>query len=129
MDRRTHAFLPGPAPGRADAGLLGRAHGDAVEPARDLLPAHDRGRLPGQDQEGRLEGVLGLVRIAQDAAADAQHHRPVPLHQLGECLLGRLVPTREESLEQLLVAERPGHAELIEGPQVPVDLSATIHRA
>ncbi len=98
-------------------------HGDAVQPARDLLAAADRGRLPRQHQERRLEGVLGLVRVAQDAAADAQHHRPVPLHQLRERLLRRLVPTRQEPVEQLLVAQRAGHAELVEGPQVPDDFS------
>jgi hypothetical protein len=76
-----------------------RARTRNVEPGGDLLAAHDRGGLPRQDQERGLEGVLGVVGIAEDASAGAQHHRPVPAHQLGERLLGGLVAPRQESFE------------------------------
>ncbi len=51
-----------------------------------------------QDQEGRLEGVLGVPRVGQQAATQAQHHRAVPGHQRGE---GRLVAPPREALQQL----------------------------
>jgi hypothetical protein len=45
-----------------------------VEPVADVLPRHDRSRLPGQDEERRLEGVFGVVMIPEDASADAPDH-------------------------------------------------------
>ena len=44
------------------------------------------------------------MAVAEDAAADAQHNRPVPPHQRRE---GRLVPLRDEALQQLAVGH-PG---------------------
>ncbi|MEJ7639241.1 MAG: hypothetical protein WKF75_15020 [Singulisphaera sp.] len=41
----------------------------------------DRAGLAGQDQEGRLEGVLDVVLVPQDRPAGRQDHRPVPGHQ------------------------------------------------
>jgi hypothetical protein len=68
-----------------------------------------RGRPAGQDEEGGLEGVLGRVRLAQQAPAQAQHHRPVASH---EGLEGPLVAPADEAIEQLRVARRarPGGA-------------------
>src|SRR5262249_7874232 len=68
----------------------------------DPLARADRVRLPDEDEEGGLEGVLGGVPVAQDAAADAQHHRAVAAHQRRE--RGRLAP-RHETNEQLAVAQ------------------------
>src|SRR5262249_2600720 len=48
-----------------------RAAGDAEQPARQRGAAADRGGLAGQDQEGGLEGVLGVLLAVQQAAADA----------------------------------------------------------
>ena len=79
-----------PAGGRP-AGLEGGPVRDSVEPVPDQVPRTDRGGPPGQDEEGGLEGVLGQVRVADHAAADAQDHRPVPADQGGE---GRLVVRR-----------------------------------
>ena len=45
--------------------------------------AHPVG-IPGQGQERGLERVIGRVRVAKQPPADAQDHRPVPFHQLGE---------------------------------------------
>jgi hypothetical protein len=44
---------------------------------------HDGRRLFDEDEEGGLEGVLRVV-AAQEAAAHAPDHRPVPLDQSGE---------------------------------------------
>jgi hypothetical protein len=53
----------------------------AVQPRADRLALADRAGLAEQHEEGRLERVLGLVRVAQDPPADAEHHRAVPLDQ------------------------------------------------
>ena len=67
-------------------------------------PAPDRAGLLDQDEEGGLEGVLGVVGVAQDAPADGQDHRPVPRHQRLE---GRRIALGEEAVEELRVGE-PG---------------------
>ncbi len=87
------------APG---TGFAGQAGGDAVQEAADGLPATDGARLAGQDEEGGLEDVLGVVEVAEEAAADAQHQPPVALHQRRE---GRLVAAGGEALQQLPVAQ------------------------
>ena len=75
---------------------------DLVQPAPQGVSSPDRAALLDQDQEGRLEGVLGIVRVAQDPPADAQDHRPVPPHQRLE---GPGVALGEETLEELRVGE------------------------
>ena len=52
-----------------------------------------------EDQKSGLEGVLGLMRIAQDDEADAQYHRAMPGDQRGEGYFGSLRVTRHELLE------------------------------
>jgi hypothetical protein len=52
-----------------------------VQPVGDQVAGRDRRRLADQDKEGRLEGVLGIMVIAQDAATHAPDHRSVPAHQ------------------------------------------------
>ena len=66
------------------------------QPPSDLV-VPDRAGLAGQDEERRLEGVLGVVRVAEDAPADGQDHRPVPRHQGRE---RRLVAPGDEPPEQ-----------------------------
>jgi hypothetical protein len=56
-----------------------------------------------QHQEGCLEGVLGLVLVAQQAPAHAENHRPVATDQRRE---GGLVPARQEACQQLGVGQR-----------------------
>ena len=45
------------------------------------------------------------MRIGQDPSANAQHHRPVPLHERGEGKLRGFVATGQESLEKLSIGE------------------------
>src|SRR5207302_2598920 len=64
------------------------------------LAAADPRRLADQDQERSLEGVLHVVRAAEQSPANAEDHRPVPAHQ---GFKSRLVAPRQESFEQLAV--------------------------
>ena len=71
--------------------------GDLAQPAAEAVLAPDRPSLADEDQEGGLEGVLGVVGVVEDRAADAQHHRPVPLDQGREGGFVRLVRNRSRS--------------------------------
>jgi hypothetical protein len=52
-----------------------------MEPRADGLAVLDRARAPGQRQERILEGVLDVVRLAEDSAANREGHRTVTLDQ------------------------------------------------
>ena len=62
----------------------------------------DRRRLADEDEEGGLEGVLGVVVVAEDAAADAPDHRAVPPHQGFQ---GRWLSAADEALQQLPIGQ------------------------
>ena len=82
---------PGPRPGprrRTASSPPNRA----CESTRPLLDQH---------QERGLERIVGIVRIAQDVAADPQHHRPVPGDQGLERRLGRALTRAGEPLDQV----------------------------
>ncbi len=74
--------------------------GDLVEPTADAIVLANRPRLARQHEESRLERVLGILLVAQHAAAGGQHHRPMPAHQLGEC---GFLPLEREAVEQLAI--------------------------
>ena len=85
-----------------------------VQPRPQRVAHPEAAGLAHQHQERGLKGILRVVRISQDAPADAQDHRPMPLHQGGERLFGRITPLGREPLEQLpigQVANRPGREE------------------
>ena len=80
---------------RRRAAPTGRTRRSGARPggARDrATPDPEPAALADQDEERGLERVLGVVRVAQHAAADPQHHRPVPLDQGRERRLGRSPP-------------------------------------
>src|SRR3954452_1286520 len=83
--RTTLLMLPS---GRRRAGAGRDAAGDRVEPGPQRVAHPERAGSTPQDQEGRLEGVVGVVLIAQEGPAGAEDHRPVPLDQGGERGLG-----------------------------------------
>jgi hypothetical protein len=58
----------------------------------------DGGRLANQHDEGGLEGVLGILIVAQDAPANAPNPRGVPAHQRRK---RGFVTVAEEPLQQL----------------------------
>jgi hypothetical protein len=104
LPRRGGAAVPGRRPGRAwwfrrggggmpfahpasrspATSLHRRAEGDAVQPARHRLPLANRAGLAPQDEEHRLEGVLGVLLLPEHKEADGPDTRPVPGHQFGK---------------------------------------------
>jgi hypothetical protein len=74
--------------------------GHSVEPIANPFPSLQREGLPHQDEKGFLESVVGIVRVSQNTAANAQHHRPVPPHQRFE---SGLFPPSEEVLQEFSV--------------------------
>jgi hypothetical protein len=103
----------------AGAGVERCPPGNAMEPARQLLPPRDRRGFPRQNEEGGLKSILGRVPVPQYAAAHAQDHCSMPIHQGRERSLCGLTLTRDEALEQLLVVQRPGRAAMVKRVQVP----------
>ncbi len=73
---------------------------DAIKPVGEHRRGSDRSRLAGEDEERGLEGVLGIVVVAEDAPADAQDHRPMPPD---DRLERRLIATCDEPFEQIAV--------------------------
>ena len=61
-----------------------------------------------EDDERGLEGVLGVLVVAEGPAAHAEDHRPVPADQLAE---GGLVAAGADGRQEVGVRRLPGHAE------------------
>src|SRR5262245_55387743 len=99
-------------PPRGAPGLEGRPPRHAVEPAGDPFAWHDRRGLAGEDQEGRLEGVFGVLAVAEQAAAHAPDQRAQRADQGREHSLAA-VP--DEAAEKLTV----GHFLGLWGAQDP----------
>ena len=68
-------------PGRRGPGVAGDPKGDIMEPGPERFADPESASLTDQDQEGGLEGILGIVRVAQDAVTDAHDHRRVALDE------------------------------------------------
>ena len=68
-----------------------------MQPAADGAVDPDRGGLAPQQEEGGLEGVVGVVGVVEHASADAQDHRPVPADQ---GLEGQLVAVGDVSFQE-----------------------------
>ncbi len=100
--RREPLFLPSPA-ADLEPGETRRAEGNTIEPVAQQVGFTDGTRFPGQDEEGGLEGVLGVMAVAQDLSADTEHHRPVSGHQRGERRFAGVVAPSDEAFEELTV--------------------------
>jgi hypothetical protein len=74
-----------------------------------------------QNQEGALEGVLDIIGIAKDTAADAQYHRPVPLNHSREGQLGRLSTTGCKPFQELTVCQLADGPQIEQGSKLPPD--------
>ncbi|XBH05237.1 hypothetical protein V5E97_04245 [Singulisphaera sp. Ch08] len=91
---------------------------DAVQPAAQGVAIADRAGPAHQNQECGLEGIRDVVRVAEDAPADVQHHRPVADHQLLEGRLS-LRMMAFEPLQQLAIRPISDAAEAEECTNLP----------
>ena len=91
------AVDPAAVPRRLRSCSHGNPGRHTMQPGPEPTRVADRASLLDQDQERRLERVLGVVGVAQHAPADVQHERPVPGDQGGE---RGLVPAGEELAQQ-----------------------------
>jgi hypothetical protein len=94
VQRLPAGFLPAQPPGDAA--------GCAVQETRQRFAATDSSGPARQYQEGRLKGVVGVMDIAQQAAADAEDERAVPLEKRGE---GGFVALLGEAVQQLTIGQ------------------------
>src|SRR5262249_24796603 len=100
FDARGHSRLLEAPPRRPSFGLQSRAERDAVKPVPHH-PSRPDGRRPTEeDEERRLQGVVRVGLVAQDALADPQYHRAVPANQRLE---GALLPPGKECCQQQIV--------------------------
>ncbi len=83
-------------------GLEGDPVGDPEQPAAQGIPPADGGGFAEEHQEGRLERILRLVPIVQDAPAGAQDHGAVPPD---DGFKGRFILEMDETLEELPIPE------------------------
>jgi len=79
------------------AGGPGGVQGDAVEPGPDRAALAGGGRVAGQRQERRLEGIFRVMGVAELTAAQSPDHRSVPPQQQLE--RGR-IPIAGEATDQ-----------------------------
>ncbi len=78
-----------------------------MQPGADPAAGPDGIAASNEDEKSGLKGVVGVVGVLEDAAADAQDHRAVPTHQLGE---GGVVAAQQEKVEEIPVGEAGGAA-------------------
>jgi hypothetical protein len=81
-------------------GFERRAIRDSVQPPCDRSIRADRARPASKHEERRLKGVLGVVLVSNDPAADAQHHWTMELHQFRK---RRLIIPLDELSQQLSI--------------------------
>ena len=71
-----------------------------IELTGDGIALLDAAGPAREDQEGGLESVLGIVRVAEDALANAEHETcmpPLDVPPLGDARADRFVQTRRSS--------------------------------
>ena len=109
-------FALAPKPGLY---LMGRAQRHSIKPGSQQVGVSDRASLAGQDEEDGLKGILGMVPVAQDLAADAQNHWPVPRYQSGEGHFRAGIAPGGEPLDELAVSQSGNKAAVEEGLNLP----------
>jgi hypothetical protein len=97
------------------AGPQTKAVGDAVQETWQRGGVADGGGPAGQDEEGGLEDVLGVLLVAQRPPADAPDMGAVPGHQRRE---GRLVAV-PKALEAFAIGRGRAAPPLQEAAHVP----------
>jgi hypothetical protein len=92
-------------PGGGPSCLGSHAGCHSMKPAGQRLALANGGGPPCQEQEGGLEGVLGVLLVAEPAAAQVEDHGPVPPQHRLE---GRLVVVAQEGADQFAVGPLVG---------------------
>ena len=90
-----------------------------MKPRADLLAGDDRSRSSGEDEERRLERILGVVVIAEDPVANAPDHRGVTVD---EGLENRLFAVHKETFQKLAIGQP------VDRPQAEQNLDLTSRR-
>jgi hypothetical protein len=98
----SHLLLAGPTSNADSVYASCGPERNAIKPIPDGFPWRDRGCLAGEDEKGRLKCVFGVVDVTDNSLTESQDHRAVASNQHFE---GRLVPPREEALQQLAVRQ------------------------
>src|SRR6185503_727878 len=93
------AYGGGQALHSAPTGTYRESIGDAVQEACQRGRPANRAGAVGQDEEGRLEHVLGRVGVVQDPTADVEDHRAMTADERGE----RIVASPCEEVGQKLL--------------------------
>src|SRR5262249_43154770 len=75
---------------------------NAVEPVAHQVPSADRAGASNENEERRLKRVFDVVLIVEDAPANSQNHRSVPLDQSRE---GSIVTSLDKTLKQLSLGQ------------------------
>ena len=79
------------------ARMAGHVQSNSVKPPGNAGIGRDMVASAGEHQEGGLGRIVCRRGIAQDAAADREHHRRMAFHQDGECgLIVVMVPGIEQ---------------------------------
>jgi hypothetical protein len=78
---------------------------DPVEPRSQAIADPEPPAFASEDQKRRLKGVHRFVFVAEDAPADAENHRPMPLDDRFKRRFGLFARSRGEPLEQLAVGQ------------------------
>lgn len=107
-----HLAFPRAPPRPQRSRLQGRLVRDPVEPVAELLAWRDRRRLASQNEERRLQRILGVVVIPQHAATDAPDHRTVAVDRHRK---DGVLPASQETLQELPVRQPTKRAHLEEG--------------
>jgi hypothetical protein len=55
--------------------------GDPIEPVGQQFSGRDDGGLPGEDEEGGLKSILGIVVMTEHTTAHAPDQRAMPIHE------------------------------------------------
>ena len=96
--------------------LAGGADGHAIQPRAGGIATADGRRPAGECEEGLLEGVVGIGRVAERPTADTEDERAVPADEFGK---GVRVTGAAEPVEELAVGQEPdGRGD---GPQVALE--------
>ncbi len=97
--------LGGPADCRTAPGFRRYASSDAVKPWRNRTAASNGARLARQYKKDGLRGVLRVVQIPKQLAADVQDHRTMSLDQGSERRFGCLVMLQDVAGEQIRIVD------------------------